>query len=146
MGRLLNEYRASDWKISKLDPSTSGKYVFDGMTYQEVGVRHCQNCGHPIKWIVNIHDAEDKNKQFEVGDDCIEFLLAITGGLKNPKELEKFRQAKKELLKLFNTLRKNDIDTSTMDGVVAVVRSGVPNQINFYSQTSSGSRKPLRTL
>ena len=130
--RILKEYKASDWKISKLDPSTSGKYIFDGMEFDQDSVEHCDNCGHPIKWLVYIHDMEDASKQYVVGDDCIDFLLALTDGLENPLDLEKFRQAKKELLKLFNRLRRYDLDFKTMNKFVAVADSASSQVIDFY--------------
>lgn len=126
---FLKEYRASDWKISELDPDTSGKYVFDFMDYEPHS--HCDNCGHRnIAWKCHIYDAENPEKKFVVGDDCIEFLLAISGGLENPKDLERFRQGKKELLKLFNRLRMIGTDTKTLDGVLAV---GTRDTIDFYA-------------
>ena len=128
MMKILQEYRASDWKISQIDPDTSGKYVFDGMTYAP---GRCENCGHPIKWNVHIHDAEDPDKAFVVGDDCIEFLLAIRGGLENTQDLELFRGAKTVLVRFFHWLFKHNIDTGDLTGVAGFLDPADKSGITF---------------
>ena len=129
--KILTEFDSRDWKLAEIDPDTSGKYVFDYMEYLQDGVGHCENCGHPIKWLVHIHDADFPEKKFVVGDDCIEFLLAISGGLENVQDLNKFREAKKHLLRLFHWMFKRNIDTHTMSGVAGFMNKSGTGDIEF---------------
>lgn len=137
--KILTEFDAKDWKIADLDPDTSGKYVFDYMEYLQDGTDYCENCGHPIKWCVHIHDAEDENKEFIVGDDCINFLLAISGGLENVHDLDKFRDAQKQLFRLFRWMSKRGIDTHAMSGVAGFVNKSGNGDIEFVQVTRNAN-------